>query len=254
MQYMRSLQFIQDRKNWMMNILWIGLCLMSGMIIPIIGQLIMMGYFYIMIESLHKDPEHRDYPDFDINRFTEYLSRGVWPFLVSLIVGVVMMVPIMIGYFLGFVVAMAAAKDAPFLIILFYFVFVVVVIALAIAATLISWPASLYAGLSRGFDFKGMVGFVKDFNNRVLKELIYSLLFLIAAGIVAELVGCIALCVGIFFTMAAVQMAQHHLQFQLYELYLQRGGTQIPLAASSSSPPPPPRDDGAPDERFRAAP
>ena len=35
------------------------------------------------------------FPDFDFNRFMEYLERGVWPFLAQLVVGFVML-PVML--------------------------------------------------------------------------------------------------------------------------------------------------------------
>src|SRR5437763_4264072 len=171
MQYMRSLQFIQDRKNWMTNILWVGLCLLTTTLIPFIGQIIMQGYLFFVIEALHSDPEHRDYPDFDLNRFTEYLSRGIWPFLVDLLCRAVIMAPLIVLYLIGFFVVAAAAKNAPVIIVLFYLVFFVILIAMSVVLMLVVWPATLYAGLSRKFDLKAMAAFVKDFDKRVLQEM-----------------------------------------------------------------------------------
>jgi hypothetical protein len=251
MQYMRSFQFIMDRKNWMMNILMGGVCFL----IPIIGPLVFLGWMYEVIESLHRDPEHRDYADFDFNRFSEYLSRGIWPFLVQLIVGAILAVPIMIMYVLMFVVVLAAAKDAPVLILFFYLLFMIVVIVLTIGSALISWPAGLYTGLNRGFNFGAIVAFVKDFSRRMLKETLLSMLFLMVAGLILGPLGFLLFCVGIYFVQAAISMSQHHLQFQLYELYLQRGGSPIPMPGTAKAPAaaePIPGDE--PDERFRAAP
>jgi hypothetical protein len=242
-----------DRKNWLMNVLWGAL----AMLVPIVGPIVYDGWLYEVIESLHNDPEHKDYRDFDLNRFTEYLTRGIWPFLVHLIMQAIMMVPIFIMYFVMVAIAIAAAQSkAAALAIFVYLLFFALLMVVIVVANFIAWPASLYAGLSRGFNFQGIIAFVKDFNKRALKEVLLSILFMLACAIVLVPAGMIVFCVGMYFAAAAVTMAQHHLQFQLYELYLQRGGTPIPLAASTTAapPPPPPRDNGAPDERFRAAP
>ena len=39
-------------------------------------------------EDLDRDPRLEEYPNFDFNRFIDYLTRGIWPFLMQLIVGV----------------------------------------------------------------------------------------------------------------------------------------------------------------------
>src|SRR5204863_2283551 len=117
MQYMRSLQFIMDRKNWMMNVLWAGIAIL----VPIVGPIVLDGWLYEVIESLHNDPEHKDYRDFDLNRLTEYLTRGIWPFLVNLIMQAIMMIPFMIMYVVMIAVVFAAAKSkAPALIVVVY--------------------------------------------------------------------------------------------------------------------------------------
>ncbi len=255
MQYMRSLQFIMDRKNWMMNILMATLCLLSAQIIPIVGQIVLEGWLFNVIDSLHRDPEHKHYPDFDFNQFTEYLSRGIWPMLVYLVAMVVIVPMMIVMYVVIFVGALALLKSAPVLFVLLILVMLALILLVSVVISFVTIPASLYAGLSRGFDFNGMVAFVKDFNKRMFKELRITVLVLFAAWLILPTLGLIAFCIGAFVAEAALMMAQHHLQFQLYELYLQRGGTPIPLpVTSSTSPPPPLRDESEPDERYRPAP
>src|SRR5262245_14760668 len=88
-EYMRSYNYIFENPNWVMNVLWGFLCILSTALIPILGQLVLMGYQYEVVESLFLARGTR-YPDFDINRFADYLGRSIWPFLVSLIVGLVL--------------------------------------------------------------------------------------------------------------------------------------------------------------------
>jgi Protein of unknown function (DUF4013) len=225
MEYMRSLQFILERKNWITNILIGGVCLL----VPIIGPIVFSGYLFEVIDALRSDPEHKEYPDFDFNKLMDYIMRGVWPFLMQLVLGLIVGVPLAIvgGCCGGIAGAIAAQANSQAIVLVFQFFFFVLILIVGITSALISFPAELQAGLGREFNFPRMIAFVKEFNKLVFKELLLSLLFIVAIAIVAEFVGLAMLCVGIYFTIAAVVMAQFHLKFQLYQLYLERGGTPV---------------------------
>jgi hypothetical protein len=118
--------------------------------------------------------------------------------------------------------------------LVFQLLLFVVILAVSILSVFVTLPAELQAGLGREFNLSRMVAFVKDFNKRVFKEMLVAVLFLVAVAVVAELAGLLLFCVGIYFTIAVVVMAQHHVQFQLYQLYLERGGTPIDRAGTES--------------------
>ena len=82
--YMYTYNFVFENPNWMTNVLYGFLCILSSAIIPVLGQLLFMGYQWDVVEALHRYPG-RIYPDFDFNKFSYYLTRSLWPFLVSLI-------------------------------------------------------------------------------------------------------------------------------------------------------------------------
>jgi hypothetical protein len=256
MQYMRSLQFIMDRKNWMSNILLGGVC----MLVPIVGPIVFSGYLFEVIDALNRDPGHKDYPDFDFNRLMEYLTRGIWPFLMQLVLSLTIGVPLglVMGVLMAVGAAVAANNNFPAIMLVFQLLLFVVILAVAILSVFVTLPAELQAGLGREFNLPRMVAFVKDFNKRVFKEMLVAVLFLVAIAVVAELVGLLLFCVGIYFTIAVVVMAQHHLEFQLYQLYLERGGPPIVATESASRSAEPPVDarrsvgPTEPDERFRA--
>jgi hypothetical protein len=256
MQYLRSLQFIVERQNWMVNVLLGGVC----MLVPILGPIVFIGYLYVVIDALRRDPEHKDYPDFDFNRLTDYLSRGIWPFLMQLVLSLVIGVPLglILGVLMGVGTALAAGSKSTAMLVVFQLAMFVVILAVSILSAFVTFPAELQAGLAREFNFARMVAFVKDFNQRVFKEMLVSILFIVAIAVVAELVGLAIFCVGIYFTLAAVVMAQYHLKFQLYQLYLERGGTPVVPAGSASGWPEPPAgaprypDADEPDDHFRA--
>jgi hypothetical protein len=256
MQYMRSLQFIMDRKNWMTNILMCGVC----MLVPIVGPIVFIGYLFEVIDALMRDPEHKDYPDFDFNRLTEYLSRGIWPFLMRVVLGLIIGLPLALIMFVLMIagVAIAASTKTPAILLVFYLLMFVVILVVSVLSALVTLPAGLQAGLGREFNLSRVLPFVKDFNKRVFKEMLLAMLFLVAIALAAEFVGLLLFCVGIYFTIAAVIMAQHHLEFQLYQLYLERGGTPIVPAGGTSGWSEPPAgaprypDKDEPDDRIRA--
>jgi hypothetical protein len=104
--------------------------------------------------------------------------------------------------------------------------------ALMILAQLVLMPLSLRAGLTQEFGAAFDFGFVKDFIRRVWLEVLLGQLFLIFAQFIVMFAGLALCCVGIYPAAAWGMLAHAHLEFQLYELYLQRGGTEIPLATN----------------------
>src|SRR5262245_58216877 len=113
-QYMRAYQFIRDSKNWFMNVLMGVVC----NLIPVIGGIVFTGYLFEVIDSLHEDPDHRDYPDFDFNRFMAYIMRGVWPFLAALAINLVLAVPVVAVVYGVMIAGLLAFRDTPILILL----------------------------------------------------------------------------------------------------------------------------------------
>src|SRR5690348_1752019 len=113
MRYWQSYRFVFNHPNWSSNLLLASVCLL----IPVVGQIVLIGYLFEVIDVLLRrqpatssgtvdetgeealDAQVMDalpadddlivspYPEFNFSRFSEYLMRGVWPFLVQFIVG-----------------------------------------------------------------------------------------------------------------------------------------------------------------------
>lgn len=229
MQYMQSINYITESPKWLMNLLCLGLC----MVIPVVGPLVMLGYQYEIIESLHVRPGSR-YPDFDFNRFVDYLVRGLWPFLIGLIVGLIMfpivlVIEVVTVGVIGAVGAAAGDDGAGIAAVIMFPLLFLSILGLSLLMQIIAMPLQLRAGLGQDFGAAFNASFVKQFIGNTWKEMILAGIFIFAVALVAEFVGLLMLCVGIVFTMAAVMLAQAHLQWQLYELHLARGGDVIPL-------------------------
>jgi hypothetical protein len=74
--------------------------------------------------------------------------------------------------------------------------------------------------------------FIRDFIRRVWLEVLLGHLFLFVTYMVLLPCGMLCFFIGAYFVMAMWMMAQAHLLFQVYHLYLQRGGERIPLATA----------------------
>jgi len=71
--------------------------------------------------------------------------------------------------------------------------------------------------------------FVRSFLSLVWKEWALSIVFFLFTAPFVMLAGLLLFCIGIYPAAVVMTFAQFHMQYQLYELYLQRGGTPIPL-------------------------
>jgi hypothetical protein len=239
MEYMRAYNFIFENPNWAMNVLWGFLCIISTVFIPVVGQLLFLGYVYETIEGLYLTRGTR-YPDFDLNKFGDYIMRGLWPTVVQLVVGMLLAVVIVPLVFVG-LFAVAFAADAAgndlggVVAAIGFFLWFLLVIGAVAVMNLFVMPLALRAGLSQDIGEGFKFGWAKDFVSKVWLESILAALFLMVTSLIAMALGALALCIGMYAAMAVVFLASGHLNYQLYCLYLARGGEPIPL--KSKAPP-----------------
>src|SRR5580658_5655365 len=92
MNFMQAFRYVLDRPGGLMNLVLITV----SQLIPVVGPIVLLGYRAEVSVALEHDPELRRHPKFDFGRFVEYLTRGVWPFLISLILSLPI-VPVLIG-------------------------------------------------------------------------------------------------------------------------------------------------------------
>ena len=238
LQYLYAFQFVFESGNWFLNLLAGSLAWLSVQVVPILGPLVYLGYQYELIDHLHRN-RTLPYPDFNFNRFGDYLSRGAPPLVVGLLFGV-LMVPLVMVFYVGGVillpVTMAVMKEAnapdgligavALFIGLLMFAFFFVLIAIL---SILTGPMSLRAGLSgnigEGFNF----GFVFDFIKRMWLDMLLGYLWLMVVGSLLYILGLMFFCIGAYPAVAWSHLAGTHLTWQLYEIYLTRGGDPIPL-------------------------
>jgi len=226
MRYLGAYRFLFEHPKW-------GILLLIGAVcqfVPLVGPVVLMGYIYSVIEAKHR---HGDaaFPDFDFNQLGAYLTRGVWPFLAAIVAALPLMILLVPAFFGMFFLQVASARtnEPPVAGII-----LIVLCGIAFGLLSIVWqfatlPIILRAGLSQDFGTAFSMEFARDFLSRVWKEMLLSVLFLLVTAPFVILGGLLLFCIGIYAAAVVMTFAHYHLQYQIYELYLQRGGTPIPL-------------------------
>lgn len=219
MQYVKPFTYFASKKpNGLKNLLFGAVCVL----IPVVGPIVLLGYRAEMAQDLDKDPKLQDYPDFDFNRFIDYLTRGIWPFLMQLIVSAGVMVLMLFVVVIG--VAAAAAAKEPLVGVAVGGVLLIPVILLSI---LVLWPLELHTQLSGKFEFGRAFAFMTRMLKRVWGQALLAALGLWLLGSLTILLGYAACIIGVYPAAVIVGMAEQHFIGQLYRLYLDEGGEPI---------------------------
>lgn len=222
---LRSLSFVFENPNWLANVLYTGLCLLSASVIPVLGQLVVIGYQFEIITALHTRSTST-YPNFETDRLGYYLTRGMWPFLSRLVV------------FLAFVLILLAVSPLAFWVAFQLGGGIGAALALAtaplwmLALAVCTTPCWLRAGFTQNLGLD--LAFARDFFAKTWLVLVLSSLFSLAVNLVLLFVGFSIFCVGGYFTMAFASLMQAHLTWQAYEIYLARGGEPIAVPAAQT--------------------
>jgi len=227
--YWRPIGFVFDSPNWALNCLLIGVC----QLIPIVGPIVMLGYQYEIVIALLRQPA-AGCPDFDFNRFGDYLRRGLMPFLFSLIFAFLLMFVVWLVMIGGMMLAAGLAQGgseetAAAIMGSFFGVFILGMIVISIGMQMFIMPLALRAGLTKDFNAGMKLGYAFQFiGNNWAQMIVFSLVMSLAA-IVAVSIGMLLLCIGQYFTISIVIIAQGHVMAQLYRLNCTRGGEVIPI-------------------------
>lgn len=228
-QYFAALSSFFEHPDWAMTLLLGSLCFL----IPVINTMILFGYRYEIVEMKVRFPDQL-YPKFDFNRFSQYLVRGLMPFLIDFLIQFVINIPLQLSVWMGMGLVAAAGNTQSQLLVVVAgvgvpLIILIDVVLLTILQTVLV-PVILRAGLSQDFGQTFKIPWIKDFLLKVgLQSLLFNL-FLFAAGSVLVIPGYMACCIGIIpvmFFLLGPALAHYHAQ--LYRLYLAKGGEPIPL-------------------------
>lgn len=213
------------------------------MFIPMVGPLVLAGWHVTGFWARGEHDEPAGFPPFDFQYFTKYLERWLWPFVVNLVASLVL-VPVMMCLFVPFMLLTGVwdsrhdqTPGAAFVAVFagFFCLQLLLMLAYQCVVTPLMLRATITQDFAQSFDF----GFVKDFLSRVWKELLASMVFMFGVGLILLILTVVTCYIGMFFAAPVAMFSWHHLQKQLYQLYLSRGGQAVPLSPKLRNTPPP---------------
>ena len=225
MEYVKPFTYFVGATGGFVNLLLCGIC----NLIPVVGNIVLLGYRAEVSEELLRDKRTRRHPEFDFGRFGDYLSRGVWPYVYNLIIGLTA-VGVVIGGLALVGVALAGAgppKDPTLVVVAFAIGYLVIITTMLLLVAFVLWPMELHAQITRRFAPVEAFGFAVRFQRKVWGQTLVSLIVFVVLSSVLNLLGLLACYVGLFLTMVLQFMAQQHLMTQLYRLYLDEGGDPL---------------------------
>ncbi len=225
----RAFQAVFDSPNWVGNLLWLSLAFVAQCVF--IGQIGLFGYGSELLLTRAGRPENMS-PDIDSNRLGDYISAGLWPFVVSLVVqfaiSFVMIVPILIVVFGG--LAMGAAIGGEDGAAASFILTLPIIFMIAIFFSVLSVPFLIRAMVCQDFvkslDLGWAIGFVK----LMFWEIVVSFILFWLLALVVIVMGLALLCVGYIPAAGLAAGAMMNLLAQWYEIYLSRGGEPAPAA------------------------
>lgn len=209
--------------NWMMNLVWMFVC--EALSIVVIGNVISMGYNMVVAEA-RSGGRDQIWPDFEFEKFTEYLMRGLWPFLWNLIGSFVLV-------FVSFVPAISTILLVSSLnngdqftnssIIVaciggFATVSITVVAVVAMLATM------LHSGLSNDFLKGADLGWASSFVSKMVWQVILVGFISWIIAIVGLVVGMLLFCIGLIVVGPFMRLLMSDAIAQLHDIFVSRGG------------------------------
>lgn len=223
-----------------------GTNLMLGavsMLIPFVGPIVLQGWHVTGFWARGNDEDPTRFPTFDFQYFGKYLERGIWPFLVALVASFALIPVILLVIGVPLLVLMPALSHSgdtgtPWLPIALFIGIGVAYMVIVLAFQLIANPLILGATITQDFGKSFNLGFMKSFLAGVWKEQLIVLLNMLGIGIAVMILTVITCYIGGFLAAPVAIYAWHHLQKQLYQLYLSRGGTAIPVSPKLADGPP----------------
>lgn len=228
-------------------------------LIPVLNQILLLGYLYNIIELRHRRLIGH-YPKFEFSQFSFYLQRGVWPFLIAFIIQMILnpviQVVMQVSIFGSMAIMQADEEVGAIVLAIAIPSLILMFLVFCLLASLVLTPILLRAGLSQDFAQGFNFNWIKDFIRRCWFETLLVNIFATIVALVLVLAGAMVFCIGAVPASIIAMLGSAGLTVQLYELYLARGGEPIPLKPLPTDLPPvasaPPVPNYSPD--FSASP
>jgi len=242
MNYQASVGDFFKSPQWGMNLLLGSV----ASLIPAVGPIVLSGWLISLFWARRDSEDPARFPAFDFQFFGKYLERGLWPFLVQLVASLALMPVMMVVMFAMMFGAGAFAPHthhAPRAAMGAFGVALIggamlLNVGVILVFNLVTLPLTLRATIAQNFAQAFNLGFVRRFLALVWMETFAAFLFMFGLALGMLIVAVLTCYVGLFPAVVIVSFAWHHLQKQLYQLYLSRGGEAVALSAKLVETPP----------------
>lgn len=232
MDYSEAFHYAMTHPNWIVNCLLLGLVHIIPVVGGVLGPWILLGYVYGDYEHYLRTGQAGP-SEVKIEKFMDYLQRGIMPFLAALLcgigVGLVGMIPT-IPIVLSVIFLM---KDNEGLGIAVLIVGVLMIIALNILLSMLITPIVFRVGLGGKFEDVFNFGWAMSMVKRVWPQMIMAALASFGASMVLGMLGALICFVGVIPVAGFLGYFNFQLQRQLYEIFVTQGGEPISLPAES---------------------
>ena len=237
LQYLPAFRYVFDHPEWLPTLLLTSVC----SFIPVLGHIALYGYCYEITESLFRHPG-RLYPKFAFQRFGEYCTRGVWVYILGLLIGgflyLLVWIPLQLVFQFGIIFLLQNARAGAIVLSIAAPLVLIYSFLLVLFVIVVTTPFLLRAGLTQEFPLTFKFPWVKDYLRKMWLDVTLATLLVMVTAPILFLLGCAALGLGFFVAPILVLMLSAHLSSQLYLIYLERGGEPIPLRPLPAEVPP----------------
>lgn len=219
---MRMIQSPFKSPNWVMNLVWMFLCQLAGIVM--VGGIVAFGYMAEVAEA-RSGGRSDDWPDFKAEKLTDYLLRGLWPFLWNLIWNMALYfivgVPALITVFL-FRMLMGGGQDVPGMIVAI--VGGGVSVALAVFGMVIMTASMIHSALGNDFMKGADIAWLSSYVSKMTVTSIAVGLIYTFVSFVFGAIGILLFCVGLLVVVPLMYLMAADATAQLHDIFVSRGG------------------------------
>ena len=208
--------------NWPMNLLWMFVCQLASVIV--IGSLVTFGYQAEVAES-RGGGRSEHWPDFNPDRFADYLMRGLWPFLWSII----WTIPLILFIGIPVVITFALSNflinnnnDVPGIIVIIVGGLVSVVVYCFSMLAMIA--SVMHAGLGNDFKKGADIKWIGAYISKMGLTTVAVGIVFVLVSMVVNTAGLLFFCVGIIAATPLLNLLAADVYSQLHDIFLSRGG------------------------------
>lgn len=208
--------------NWLTNVLWMFVCDLLSIVV--IGSLIKFGYMAEVAEA-RSGGRSENWPDFTWERFSDYLMRGLWPFLWSLIWTIPLM--IVLGIPLLATITLTSFlvdnnNEVPGIIV--FVTGMVVTLGVYFCAVIAMTASMMHAALGNDFMKGADIGWISSYVSKMWRTTIFAGIVFALVGFAVNLIGLLFFCIGVLFTAPIMNMMAADIASQLHDIFVTRGG------------------------------